>query len=110
MNTFYTPASCCPSSLARLLMLISIVLSAAGMNMPPAIKLNSIPKRRNALLKKIFVLLVSIARAGVANAQVTIAGSTGTANVSYTSFTNAAGAFAALKTAGNNNEGDVITI
>jgi trimeric autotransporter adhesin len=61
-------------------------------------------------MKRIYLLLVSVAMTVIANAQITIAGSTGTANGVYTSFTNAGGAFAALNTAGSHNPADVITI
>jgi hypothetical protein len=63
-------------------------------------------------MKKIYLLLfmafLFLAKTTVA--QIIISGSTGTANGTYTSLTNAAGAFAALNTAGSHNAGDVITI
>ncbi|MBK9984663.1 MAG: hypothetical protein IPP15_20250 [Saprospiraceae bacterium] len=55
-----------------------------------------------------FILFLCVSQK--ANAQITIAGSTGTANGVYTSLTNAGGAFAALNTAGSHNPADVITI
>lgn len=56
----------------------------------------------------VFVICLFIA--GQAFSQITISGSTGTANGTYTSFTNAGGAFAALNTGGSHNAGDAIVI
>ncbi len=63
-------------------------------------------------MKKVYLLLsmALLLLAKTTVAQITISGSTGTANGIYTSFTNAGGAFAALNTGGSHNAGDVITI
>lgn len=62
-------------------------------------------------MRKLYLMLIALlCFAAGSFSQVTIAGSTGTANGIYPSFTNAGGAFAALNTAGSHNPGDVITI
>jgi hypothetical protein len=72
---------------------------------------NNYLKIKTPKMRKIYLLFMAICCYTTGSfAQITIAGSTGTANGIYTSFTNVLGAFAALNTAGSHNPADVITI
>lgn len=61
-------------------------------------------------MKKTYLTLLLVCVSLAIHAQITVSGSTGSANGSYTSFTNVSGVFAALNTAGSHNAGDAITI